>query len=368
MLTQLGVFNVRNISEAYLQRLQPVNLLIGANGAGKTSILEAIHLLATARSFRHNQVRPVVRHGQSSLLVTAKWRDGVGLSHQTGIERWLDGRVRIRCDGQQVATAAELASLLPVQVLNSEAFGLIEGAPALRRQFFDWGVFHVEHRFFRAWAGAQRALRQRNALLKHDRIDQSSWRLWTESYAEQGESVDALRQRHFGRLAEAFETTLSTLSPELSRRVSVSLQRGWNEGASLAAVLESDADIDQRRGFTRSGPHRADLRIRVGQLAAQDVLSRGQIKVVAAALKVAQGAMLLEGGGRRCLYLIDDLAAELDEDHRRRMARELTSQGAQVFVTALTARDLEGCWPDEQAKTMFHVEHGQVESLKDDPS
>lgn len=365
MLTRLTVRNVRNLIDANLSELSQINLIHGENGAGKTSLLEAIHLLATARSFRHSQARPVIRHQQESMLVTARWTDRSGLAHQSGIERWQDGRMRIRCDGERVATAAELAALLPIQVLNAESFSLIEGSPSLRRQFFDWGVFHVEHRFFPIWSVAQRALRQRNALLKHGRIDRSAWELWTAAYAEPGMQLQELRAEHFERLERAFQEALAAIAPELTDEISLGLYSGWGEGRILADVLEAERETDLQRGYTRAGPHRADLRIKAQGLPAQEVLSRGQIKIVSAALKLAQGKLLYDVTGRRCLYLIDDLAAELDRAHRQRLGYELARIGAQVFVTALSPEDLSDCWPQtlSQSPRMFHVEHGVVNAL-----
>lgn len=364
VLEQLSIKSLRNLETVSLKGLGQVNLFVGDNGAGKTSLLEAIHVLATGRSFRHTQIRPVVQHGSDGLLVSALWRDERGFQHRSGIERSLEGRVRIRCDGERVATAAELASLLPVQVLNAEGFSLIEGAPSLRRQFIDWGVFHVEHRFFSAWSAAQRALRQRNALLKHGRIDRSALALWTRSYAENGEVLAGLRQAHFVRLSTAFHWALERLAPGL-KDLSLDLNRGWTGEDALADTLAADEETDLRRGFTRSGPHRADLMLRADRRSAQDVLSRGQIKIVAAALKLAQGLMLKESSGRHCLYLIDDLAAELDGAHRQRLCKALFELGAQVFVTALDRSDVEDCWPaDEHAPVvMFHVEHGAVSTI-----
>ena len=158
-----------------------INILHGDNGSGKTSLLEAIHLLGMARSFRSTRLNPVISHEQGSCTVFGQVELGEEQSSALGISRDRSGEIRIRINGQSVRSAAELAETLPLQLINPDSFRLLEGAPKLRRQFLDWGVFHVEPRFLQAWQRLQQALRQRNSWLRHGTLDAASQAAWLPS-------------------------------------------------------------------------------------------------------------------------------------------------------------------------------------------
>lgn len=362
MLTRLTIVHLRNLIDVELEGLAQVNLFTGENGAGKTSLLEALHLLGAGRSFRHTQIRPVIHHDADHLLVSCQWLDERGLGHTAGLQRWKDGRVRMRHNGESLATVAELASLFPMQVMNSSSLELVEGSPVQRRQLLDWGLFHVEPGFFPAWLAAQRALRQRNALLKHGKMDRQALNLWTHAFVQPSEQVQKLRREYFSGFREQFDRVLSSLDPALASTLQISLYPGWGaEHGSLSEALERGLEVDVRRGHTRFGPHRADMRISCRGRPAHAVLSRGQTKLVAAAMKMAQGSLYSKSTNRPGIYLVDDLAAELDERSRRSVAAQLSAQHAQVFVTAMEAADLMGCWSESLAEVaLFHVEQGRV--------
>jgi len=143
-LSRISVTGIRNLLPVTLSPSPRINILHGDNGSGKTSLLEAIHLLGMARSFRSTRLNPVISHEQDSCTVFGQVELGEAQSSALGISRDRSGEVRIRINGQTVRSAAELADALPLQLINPDSFRLLEGAPKLRRQFLDWGVFHVE--------------------------------------------------------------------------------------------------------------------------------------------------------------------------------------------------------------------------------
>ena len=144
-LSRISVTGIRNLQPVTLNPSPRVNILYGDNGSGKTSLLEAIHLLGMARSFRSTRLTPVISHDQSNCTVFGLVEMVNGQSSALGISRDRNGEARIRINGQSVRSATELAEALPLQLINPDSFRLLEGAPKLRRQFLDWGVFHVEH-------------------------------------------------------------------------------------------------------------------------------------------------------------------------------------------------------------------------------
>ena len=246
-----------------------------------------------------------------------------------------------------------------MQVICSDTFKLLEGSPAVRRQFMDWGVFHVEHQFHSIWKNAQRCLKQRNSLLRHGRLDDSELAVWTQELAGFGEQLDVFRKSYFDRLVPIFEETLSRLLD--IDGLSLKYYRGWDSDRSLCDVLAANLNRDKEVTHTQAGPHRADLKFRYRSANAADILSRGQQKLVVCALRVAQGYLLSQEKGRSCVYLIDDLPSELDRGHRKALCMLLEELGCQVFVTCVDHRDLAECWSVDMPVSMFHVEHGNID-------
>lgn len=177
-LSRITVTAVRNLHPVTLSPSSRINILHGANGSGKTSVLEAIHLLGLARSFRSTRLQPVIHYEQPACTIFGQVQLAEGGSSNLGISRDRQGELQIRIDGQNARSAAQLADLLPLQLINPDSFRLLEGAPKIRRQFLDWGVFHVEHRFLGAWQRLQKALRQRNSWLRHGTLDGASQAAW----------------------------------------------------------------------------------------------------------------------------------------------------------------------------------------------
>lgn len=358
-LTRLSVTAVRNLDTVTLHPSPRINILTGPNGSGKTSLLEAIHLLGLARSFRSTRLQPVIQHDKSACTVFAEVESRGRPLRSLGVSRSRDGDYLIRIDGQTIRSAAELAEIVPLQLINPDSFRLLEGAPKQRRQFMDWGVFHVEHQFLGMWHRLQKSLKQRNSLLRRGRIPRSALDPWDVELIASAERIDSFRQVYLAQLKPTFEKALKRLVD--LQGLTLSYYRGWDRERSLESVLEAQFERDSQLGHTQAGPQRADLRIRMDGQNAVDVLSRGQMKLVVCALKIAQ-AMLLEESGRLadCVFLVDDLPSELDARHRGALCSLLEELGCQVFVSGVEAEQLAECWRQDTPLAMFHVEHGHI--------
>ncbi|QKT03627.1 DNA replication/repair protein RecF [Ectothiorhodospiraceae bacterium 2226] len=354
-LQRLVVRDVRNLAHVELRPGSGLNLIVGHNASGKTSLLEAVHLLGLGRSFRTTQLRAIIRYGQATLTVFGEVAEPTGGLTTLGIEKSLEN-TRIKVQGAVAASAAALAERLPVVVLDPHSHALLEQGPRLRRQFLDWGAFHVEHGFLEHWQRYQRALRQRNAALRTGRMREAA--AWEPELAQSGEAVAAARAHYAEAAARTIERTASELAG-LDELV-FSYQRGWASERALLSSLEQGREGDRELGHTRQGPHRADLVIRWGGQPVAQALSRGQQKTLVAAMRLAQVRLLHERSGPRCVVLADDLAAELDPGHRRQVLDALLASGAQVFVTATEVGVIPV--PDAEVRT-FHVEHGQFTEL-----
>ena len=353
---------MRNIQSATLPDLSPINIFYGSNGAGKTSVLESIHLLSTARSFRSHKIKPLINSGMESCVSFGEV-DVLGCGYQpVGVQRFRSASTPavIKVAGKVVKSASALAENLPIQTLNSDSFKLLDGSPAVRRQFLDWGVFHVEHAFHPLWVNTQQCLKQRNSLLRHDRIDDSQLAVWTEEFVALATKLDGYRERYFEQLVPVFNDTLSKLVD--IDGLKLTYYRGWDKERALVDVVSANRNREIEQGFTVSGPHRCDLKLRYRTQNAADVLSRGQQKLVVCALRVAQGYLLSQETGRSCVYLVDDLPAELDKTHRAALCKLLEELQCQVFITCVDNRDLNDCWSKDASIKMFHVEQGSITS------
>lgn len=360
LIRRLDITGVRNISRASISSLSQINIFYGMNGAGKTSVLESVSLLSAGKSFRSHKPGPLIQQGADQCVAYAEILLANRGYQPVGVVRTRSKlhSVQIKLAGERIGSASVLAETLPLQVIYSDTFKLLEGPPVFRRQFLDWGVFHVEHCYYDLWKSARRCLKQRNSLLRHGRIDRQQLAIWTRELAALGEQMDALRQQYIRALVPVFDRTLAKLT-ELDG-LALSYNRGWDKQLPLMEVLDQQLDRDIHQGFTGIGPHRADLRIRFNTQNAAETLSRGQQKLVICALRVSQGYLLSDLVGKRCVFLIDDLPAELDRDRRKQLCQLLEQMNCQVFITCIDPADLLHCWAENTELAMFHVEHGVI--------
>lgn len=353
-LSRLSIHDLRNIEACDLSLSSGFNFLVGPNGSGKTSVLEAVYYLGHGRSFRSPLTGRVIRHQQDRLVVHGRIQHGDTLL-PVGLQKNRDGSTEVKIGEERGQKLVQLAEVLPMQLITPEGFELLTGGPKFRRAFIDWGVFHVEPQFYPVWARVKRLTRQRNALMKTAR----SYRelsYWDAELAPLANQIDQWRKEYIEKLAERAAKLCEAFLPEYEIRLGYS--RGWDKETEYADLLRDNFLRDQQLGYTVSGPHKADLRLRVGGTPVEDVLSRGQLKLMVCALRLAQGQQLTDDKKKQCIYLIDDFASELDSQCRALLAEQLKATGAQVFVSAISADQVaEMC--DENSK-MFHVEHGKI--------
>ena len=347
-LAELRVQNLRCIESAQIDLHPGCTLIWGGNGAGKTSLLEAAFLLGRGRSFRTRQTEQLVRRSAPRLTVFGRIEGRV--PHAVGVEFDRERGVQARVDGSPAASLAELTFAFPVQVIDPDIHKLIEEGGRRRRRWLDWAVFHVEPPFGEAWARYARALRQRNAALK---ARPAEARPWEAELADQGEQISAARRRVLERLGPYWRSTLASVD---CPPATLAYAQGWSEAHSLRDALNAARARDEMRQTTSVGPHRADLRISVDGRPARDVLSRGQQKLTAAALTLAQLRLLAEARDVMPTLLLDDPAAELDAAHQAGFVAEISRLRCQLVITALQP-EIPGF---AQPERVFHVEQGGV--------
>ncbi len=353
-LTRLTIAGLRCLAEAELAPGPGLNLLLGGNGAGKTSVLEALFLLGSGRSFRFGGHEAVIARGSAALQVYAEI-DTDGRQDRLGFERARSSWRALR-NGERVADLAELASLVPVVCFSPESHELIGGGAEVRRRFFDWIVFHVEPEFTEAYRRYARLLRQRNAVLKQSPSD-AELRVWTSDLADAGETLALLRLNLFPEFAAAMRAALAATLPEMGD-AEISYKRGWRDDVELYERLESLSAKEREVGHTLAGPHRADWTVAFAGREIREYGSRGQQKLVALAAVLVAAGIYRSRRGHAPIVALDDLASELDEDHQRRALLACAELGAQLWVTGTQQSTSFSQWGG--AMTVFHVEQGKL--------
>jgi DNA replication and repair protein RecF len=334
LFTRLEIENFRNLCHVTLECVPGLNLIVGANASGKTSLLEAIYFLGRLRSFRTSQVRELIHNDAERFRILAKIAAARDARHvPVGVER--DAHVlNARIDGAPARSLAELALQAPLLLLNPASHRLLEDGPQQRRRFMDWGLFHSEAEFFETWKNFSAVLRQRNAMLR-SLTDLRSLAAWDAEFVRHALMLDHYRAQYCIALETLLAEIVASL-PGLSP-VQVDYRRGWLEGQDLHAVLQTTHEQDRRHGYTRNGPQRADFVLKVQGRTAIERLSRGQQKLLVIALVVAQAGLYRRYRGHACILLVDDLPAELDPAYRDRALAMLGALDSQLFVTALDA-------------------------------
>lgn len=361
-ITQLKIHGVRNLSSVELELSEGFNFFYGENGSGKTSLLEAISLLAHGRSFRTVNYRQLIQHEEPHMSVFAEVAQPSGLSSRVGVLRPHRGQSSFKIDGSPIYSSASLASLLPLLVINSKSFDLLDGPSKVRRGMFDWLVFHVKHEFSVLWRDYTKAVKQRNSLLRRDKISGYELAPWDIELNRLAISIDTLRQECLQPFLQKVESLIPDINLPAEYRIDIQYQRGWAEGQTLSDVLTDSYTKDRKYGYTTFGAHKSELKVLINKQPAAEILSRGQQKSLVAAFMFAELQIFQQIMEKPSVLLIDDLPAELDQQHIECLANWLQDLNTQVFVTGIYAEDmvrLQNKMNNKPCK-VFHVKHGEI--------
>jgi len=348
----ININNLRNISSTQINPNPCLNCFTGDNGAGKTSILEALAVLSKGRSFRSGQISSLIGPDGKNFQIVTEVENQKGHPHKLGMERGADYWFA-RHNGEDVTQLSELTRKLPHVLLEPSSHTLISGPPDGRRRYLDWGVFHVEHNFLMLWRRYNRVLKQRNAALR-----QSSAQVvesLNPQFIKLGEQLHKVRELYTESLTEILQKRLSIFSRTLEG-ISLSYRKGWS-GGSLSEAIQQSNTSDTERGSTGPGPHKADLYLALDGKPAKERLSRGEQKAMTAAMIMAQ-AQLICNSGEKPILMLDDLASEFDELHVSKVLKAGLELGVQIWLTGVSLTPaVDMC---DTSYTVFHVEHGKV--------
>ncbi len=357
-LEALWIQGLRCLERAELKLNPQRNVFIGDNGAGKTSLLEAVYLLGRGHSFRTANSRRLIRDGEQQCLVRARLvTDQIKLP--IGILKTAEA-TRVKIGNDANVKLSDLARACPVLVLEPGQHRLVEDGPVLRRRFLDWSVFHVEHAYHQEWRRFSRALKQRNALLRGSLSQRQVLDSWTHELIDAAQGVDRYRREVFEQMNPIISALLVRFMGE-NHGLKIHYRSGWAADSSLAEQYEKQLPQDLERGFTQSGPHRAEIRVVNDRHAAKDSLSRGQQKLLITAMLLGQAQHFSKHRQVSPILLVDDLASELGQSAREALYDFITEYTGQVMVTSLDQAQVPEQW--RATANMFHVKHGAIKAM-----
>ncbi len=357
MLTHISLNNIRNISSQAFYPSSGLNLIYGKNGSGKTSILEAVYLLGRGRSFRTRLLKQLISTNEQSLTVVGKvLSNNLEQAVTIGISYDKKTKSKIRVNGRNIKTTADLANHFPLLFIGSDIGRLLSSGERQRRRCLDWGVFHVEPTFLSLWKRYNNALKQRNASLKSS--SQTLTSAWNLELDSSGSEMSKMRSDYVRNLTPFFFDYLKKLLGSSVDVTRLSFERGWPKSMSFMEYLQGSYLRDAQVGYTQRGPHRADIKLDIKHGSLANFGSGGQQKLVTCALLLSQIALYKSMMSKQCVVLVDDLPSELDLEFRRKFINLLLSLDGQVFITGteLELFDLQA--PGD--KKMFHVEQGEI--------
>ena len=411
MIERLQISHLRNLTQVNLQSAA-CNVIIGANGSGKTSLLEAIFLLSRGKSFRHNQPKRYIQHHQKHATVHARLNDSSTLA----IQKQADATTVLRLNQTTVYNQSILTEQLPTLLIDPSTMDMLEQGSASRRQLLDWLVFHMKQGFHPQWVAYQRLLKQRNSLLKKSRhltqVQLAELKSWDKGLGNHAALIHHYRERIFTEWQPYFAESIAQLLPTYAEQLSLSYNAGYDTSVALEVQLNERLEQDLQLGYTRIGSHRADIHVHwrsseAAQTASDDtknananantdlntklpilkeqaanVLSRGEKKLLITALRLSQLPLLLndekttfaiekDGNSNTVpnshtklratpVVLLDDITAELDDRAIDVLLSTLAQLPCQVFMTSLTEDILPLVHQYWSEPKMFHVKQGSL--------
>lgn len=348
-ISQLSLTDFRNLKSTTLDLDRRFNLVSGDNGSGKTSLLEAIYVLCQAQSFRTHQLKQCIAHDKAGFLLFGRFE-----GYKAGVARHKD-KLEIRINGETIRRRSELVKRSPINIVNADSFVLIDGAPARRRAFLDWCLFHVEPDYAEYWGLFQHALKQRNRLLK-SRQDLKLLDYWDLQLVSPSNELARMREDYTAKLQVLIKQQFQALLVDIP--LSIEYRPGWKKGETQEQCLERQREQDIRLGFTGSGIHRDDLELKTQGRKVGEVLSRGQSKRVCLVLLLAVLKIVNEASQSPVILLIDDLHSELDSMAQNLVYKMLLEMNVQLFISNIE-QHIPEAFAAKEFK-MFHVEHGTI--------
>lgn len=362
LIKQLYIEGFRNLEQVTLPLDPNLNVFVGLNGSGKTSLLESICFLVLGRSFRLSSQDGLINFNQPFAAVSAIYCDLGSQQIKINTIKYKNQEKTNKIGGS-LASLFQIAQIAPTQIVHESSSKLIFAEPEGRRKFLDWIVFYANEGYHDLWREFNRVLQQRNSLLKqHNHAVFSVIKEIDKVFVGLAEKITAMRDAVWRGFLAVWERCFLELDFDVNIKPEIKLVHGWD--GDLLQVLAANLNSDLKHGFTSVGPQRADLQFSINHKKAKDILSRGQGKAVTLSLILARAIFLnrvSDNLNTGSVLLIDDLCAELDNVNGKKITDFLINPNykLQVFITGINEAELLKVLPKSYGQ-WFRIQQGEV--------
>ena len=350
IIESLKLHDFRNYEELSLAPHPGINILFGQNGSGKTNLLEAVHYCALGRSHRTSIDREVVRKGAAMSACGVQVRkSGVKVDVAVKLTPGESRKKQVFLDRKRADRLSDMMGKLQCVIFSPEDLMLVKEGPSIRRRFIDMLLSQLSTGYFVALQQYNKALEQRNAILKEIKrgthCDAAMLDAFEEAMARPCETIISLRRRIVEQVAafaaEKYRSISGREQEQFSMRYMCCLQNTADIADQVKAQLRKNRQEDVYRGSTTFGVHREDIALTLSGREMKLFASQGQIRTAALSMKLAQLEVFRGETGEAPILLLDDVMSELDMTRRTRLLEEIS--GVQTFITCTDESDLEGC-------------------------
>ncbi len=357
-LQRLSIQNFRGLSASQIEFSPSLNVFYGDNGVGKTSLIEAIYFLSCCKSFRTNSIDNLTCYNQDWFFI-----DVVASKHQTGLQHSINVRRvkkqnRVTVDDTIIRKASILSQLLPTLVVCSERQRLFLASPQTRRNFLDWGLFHVKPNSINLFSKYERVLRQRNSAIKQGQSSDLI-KTWDQELIGMGEQITQLRLWFIKELSKILNRRYSSSFGD--NQFVINYDAGYGKYGNLSDAINGGFEQDCRYGYTRYGPHRSEFNVVYNDRNVKDDFSKGQIKLLVYFMVLSQAVLIEREKDIKPWLLFDDFSSDLSVDSVDMVFSSIIKSGCQVFLTS--AMEFTRYVKNDPNVCLFHVEHGNIKKM-----
>ena len=353
-ITKISLNNFRCFKNLELSLSPGINFFFGSNGSGKTSILESVFIFSSGKSFKSSNLTSLINYDNDKFILK-------GFDNKKGyiveIEKSKNKTISISLNNNKTNTS-KLVKEFPCTPIHNNTFSFADASPDFRRKLVDRSIFIAEDNFSKVWFSFYRSLRQRNFLIKNNRI--SDIYNWNTKLADEAEKLTKYRKGFFEKTLNEFYLLINLLNPEdvfdFFNFIKIEFSQGWAPEKSYLDVLNENKDIDIKRRSTTSGPHKSDIKFFINDIDARQILSRGEQKFFSIIWSCAQHEVLKKHYEIDATLLIDDIKSELDERVFKLFSDLLNHINTQVIFSCI-----DDCFSSKITSSFnefkkFHVE------------